>query len=520
MGEPTGAGPGVVEALAAAAVPGAVREITLFEDRAGVTRAVEVQEGRQRVVLGPLSPLISERRLSFPSGDLLVEDVRVVREEVPRRVADPDAWRAAADAAEDARRRWESARSATGRARERQYRAHAAVEAALTATPRVLGEDPAPEVWVEEVGALAGRVTAARLAAVEAEDVEQRAGEEVARREADLATLRDGRPAWRAWLVLQVVARAAGTAEVRYVLPCAVWRPAHAVRVDTAAGRLSWELRALCWNATGEDWQGAPLLCSTARPGDLGRPPAIEDDVVRATRRPPETVAEGREEEVRVARARDGRSVRELPGVDDGGEPRLFRAAGAVDLPSTGRPVAVRLDGFTAETTTAWVATPELGGEVVRRCMARNLGARPLLAGPVEVFRDGSWVGRTRVDLVPPGEPLTLGLGSHDGLRVTRKVDASSDTTALTGRQLRTFRVEVRVAHLGDAACRLRVDERLPVSELKDTSVSAPKAEPALDGPVDRDGFVRWTLELFPGDQRTLTLEYTVDAASRVILPF
>lgn len=509
----------VVEALAAEAVPGAVAEVTLHEDRATVTRTFEVRAGRQRVVLGPLSPLVSERRLSLPAGAWTVEDARVVREAVPRRLADPEAHRAAAEALDAAEQRATAAGRAADRAREAVSRAEAALEAALEATPRALVEDGDPARWVGAVAALAERRAAAAVRVVEAEAEAAVAREERDRRRGDLEALRSGAPVWRAWLVLQGVAPAAARAEVRYTIPCAVWRPSHAAAVDTGASRLSWALRAVCWNATGEDWRGVVLTCSTARPGDRGLPPALTDDVVRARRRSAEIVVEAREEVVQVARAAGARRSAELPGVDDGGEPRVYRAEAPVDLPSTGLPVVVPLDRFGADVALSWVAAPELGGVAVRRCVSRNAGPRPLLAGPVELTRDGAWVGRGRIDLIAPGEPIVVGLGSHDGLRIARRVDQKVETSVLTGRQQRTVTVEIRVSHLGDGACRLRVDERIPVSELREVTVSAPRAEPALDGPVDRDGLVRWTLELFPGDARTLRLEYALDAAAQVQLP-
>jgi geranylgeranyl pyrophosphate synthase len=254
------------EALAAEAVPGAVAEVTLYEDRATVTRTFEVRAGRQRVVLGPLSPLVSERHLSLPAGAWSVEDARVVREEVPRRLADPEAHRAAAEALDAAEQRSPAADRAADRAREAVSRAEAALEAALEATPRALVEEGDPSRWVGAVVALTERRTVAALRVVEAEAVAALAVEERDRRRADLEALRAGAPVWRAWLVLQGVAAAATRAEVRYPIPCAVWRPSHAAAVDTAASRLSWGLRAVCWNATGEDWRGVVLTCSTARP--------------------------------------------------------------------------------------------------------------------------------------------------------------------------------------------------------------------------------------------------------------
>jgi hypothetical protein len=79
--------------------------------------------------------------------------------------------------------------------------------------------------------------------------------------------------------------------------------------------------------------------------------------------------------------------------------------------------------------------------------------------------------------------------------------------------------VEIRVCHLGDDPVQLEVRERIPTSELKELTVSAPRAEPALDAPVDPNGFCRWTLRLAPGETRRLTLEYTLDASSNLRLP-
>ena len=130
----------VIGEVADRAVPGRVVEVQLFEDRASVTRAFEVVPGRQRIVLGPLSPLISERRLSFPSGNLEVEDVRVVRERRTRVDADPAALAGLEAAVREAEAKALAVRQALGRARDRCVRAHGLVETALAATPRA---------WVE-----------------------------------------------------------------------------------------------------------------------------------------------------------------------------------------------------------------------------------------------------------------------------------------------------------------------------------------------------------------------------------
>jgi hypothetical protein len=124
------------------------------------------------------------------------------------------------------------------------------------------------------------------------------------------------------------------------------------------------------------------------------------------------------------------------------------------------------------------------------------------------------------VSLVAPSEPFSLGWGSHDGVRVTRRRDHRVERSRITGSQSHTFEVELRVGHSGDQSCRVELLERVPVSELPQVTVGTLVTEPKPDAAMDGDGFLRWSLELGPGDHRVIELSYVVDAPSRVTLPF
>ncbi|MEQ1506651.1 MAG: DUF4139 domain-containing protein [Myxococcota bacterium] len=503
--------------------------VELFEDRAGVTRTVAVPAaGRHRLRIGPVSPLVSDRAVTFPGGArATLEEVRIERVRLTRTAADPESiarleadWRIAS-------RRVDAATVHHQRAVERVSRADRAVDAGVAAAPRAMVEQDRPERWIDAVAALASQAREARAIEVRERCAVRRRRDEVARLAGALALARAGRPVVVAWIHLSVWAEEPGELLVRYVVPCAAWRPAHRATLSSsgdasgADDRLGWELGAVCWNATGEDWTDADLTCSTARPGDLAEPPQLDDDAVVTRKRDREVVVEARDVAIAAAREVGGPArPAELPGVDDGGEPRTWRADGPVTIPSDGRPVTIRLDAWEGPAESRWVALPELAGAAVLRTTQRNGGTRPLLAGPVELVRDGVSIGRGAIPLVAPGEVFPLGFGSHDGLRISRRQTHEVDRTLLTGHQRHLFAVEVRVVHLGAEPVRVEVRERIPTSELKEVTVGAPTADPALDLPVDRDGFCRWTLALAPGEVRVVTLRWTIDAPSHVTLPF
>jgi uncharacterized protein (TIGR02231 family) len=498
--------------------------VELFEDRAAVTRRLHIPAaGRQQLRLGPLTPLVHERGLSFPGGSqVIVEEVQIERTQLTRRQADPESISSLERQTVTARERAAQADSTLGRAREQINRLQRALEAALAASPAALLEQDATQ-WTDMVQALAISRQQAELQQVELQLEHHRRLEEVNRLEALLAQARTGRPVLQGFLTLGVLADGPTELLVRYVVPCAVWRPAHRAELSSVGpegGRLLWETDAVCWNATGEDWEQVELVCSTARPGDLASPPALYDDVLETRRREREVVVEARDVAIQVAREGGARLTRQALGVDDGGEPRTFSAPQPVTLRSDGRPVVVKLDQWHVQATCRWLALPERAGQAVLRTVQHNGGTRPLLAGPVELWHDGTAIGRGKIPLVAPDEPFPLGFGSHDGLRISRRQDHQVDRTMLTGYQKHEFTVHIRVVHLGAEPIRLEVRERLPTSEVKEVQVSAPRAEPALDVPIDKDGFVRWTLSLMPGEQRQLKLVYTVEAAANVRLPF
>lgn len=497
--------------------------VELFEDRVAVTRRLQLDgPGRHRVRIGPLSPLVRAEAVSFPGGvAAVVEEVRAVRQRQSRVDADPDALIDLHARARAAGARAAVASDTQARANAAVQRAEAGLAAARKATGRALqaAVDPAP--WVAGIAALVDSLRVASGARAAAEAASEAAGAEAQRLQSSLEAAREGRPVLQGFLDVSLVAEEAGEWLLRYVLPCAVWRPAHRAELtqDGRTGTVRWELRAVCWNATGEDWRGVQLVCSTARPGDRAAPPPLGEDVLAVTARETAIEVEARDEEVRLVQPGGSRTDQGAAGVDDGGEVRTYTAAETVDLPSTGAPVTVPLDAWESSATLRWQAQPERDAAVFLRSRQANAGDRPILAGPVRLVRDGESIGRGVVQLVAPGAAFDLGWGAHDGVRVRRTARRDVDVTRITGRQHHRFEVALQVQHAGEVPCRVEVVERVPVSELSAVRVSAPDATPAPEQ-VDDDGLVRWTLELAPGDERQLALTYVVDAGSTVVLPF
>ena len=501
--------------------PAPISRVELFEDRVSVLRKVDIPStpGRYSLSIGPLTPLLTERGLSFVGEEaVIVEESAIERQRITQRQADSEATQQLAGRYEAALDQHQTLQGAFNRAREREQRAQRAVEAAQEATPAVLLYQEEIADWVKALRGIHDELHQAHLEVLHQQEALRRHGEETTLLQGQLEQLRQGTTVEQVFLTFRIWLGGPAEIFVRYTIPCGLWRPTH--RASLLGKLVTWEVGAMVWNTTGENWDDVELVCSTARPGDHANPPTLDDDQVYTMAREKEVFVEAREEEVHLAREGDAKRVDEPLGVDDGGEVRTFTAPDRVSVPTGGRPLFVSLESWEVEVEAEWRCYPERSSQVALQTRQLNAGTRPILAGPVDLLSENGVVGRGEVGLVPPGEPFTLGWGSHDGLWVARREDHRVERSRLTGHQRHQFNIELRISHVGDQPAAFRIRERLPVSELPQVKIPAPSATPQLDMGPDRDGFCDWLVQLEPNSQQTLKLSYSIEAPSSVVLPF
>ncbi len=523
-----------------------VADVVVLEDRARVVRrgGVTLAAGQHRLRVVGVAPVLVDKTVVARGAEgaegVDVVDVRVVREVAPWLDDAPDP-RAAAAAVAGLRDRLAEARRAA-RAAAAAATVAASDAASLAELVRVAHGELAEEAaWgraatdagprLAELSARA-RAAAGHAAALAVDAA--RAGEEEARlaRHVDERERALGREV--AAVLIDVVAAAATTCElvVEYVTPCACWRPGHVATLRD--GQIEVATDACVWQATGEDWREVRLAFSTERPSLGTTPPALRDDLLAV--RPRGMMAVVAREQV-IATTGHGAAralATELPGVDDGGVTRLLRAPLPASVPSDGRAYRVRLGAFTAPAEVAHVAMPEQAPAVFLRTRQVNAGTEPLLAGPVELLRDGGPCGRTSLLFVAPGERFVLGWGADPALRVHRDHREHHEASGMLGSWSTTrHRVAVRLSNLGPTARAVEVTERIPVSEVEQVEVALSPSEAWTleddDGvrrdptplcharTLDRaDGLVTWQVELPPRARRALALEYVVRTHDRV----
>lgn len=509
--------------------------VTVFEDRADVIRDAEIslEPGSRVLVVPDLPAVLSDEHVVARleplegSAPAHVNDVRVVRlilrgdDQVSARSAE---LHRQIEALDDELR---AAEAIAQRANHERAGSEIALRRWLEQASRAAGVGEGdPESWSRGL-----EIFSQQLVDADARRAAARAAVAAARRQRErtLAAAPGKKPLGQR-LVAQLELRVSGPGGryrlvVSTLVPCAAWRPSHeAVLVRNGAAEVQPRVRfitsATVWNRTGEAWNDVELVLSTARPSAGAELPPLSADRLTLRQKTAEErrtiVVEHREEGVPKA-APQGTA----PGVDDGGEARVFRAPRA-RIPDDGRPHLVEVARFETPANVERVAVPELATHVFLRASIQNAGAAPILAGPVTLVVDGAWVGTGDVLYIGMGERFDLSFGSDDRF-VVRTQTRRLEDKKLVGRDVVHFLRETTLSQTGTGRERVTVQLRLPVSEVKQLKVLPSPQHSTIDlggkSAPDEHGIVRVPVELAPGEEKKLVLAFSFDADGDVQIP-
>lgn len=305
--------------------------------------------------------------------------------------------------------------------------------------------------------------------------------------------------------------------ELEYVTAGAAWRPYHQAALTGEQALVS--CQGCVWQNTGEDWTEVELRLSTRRPSLGTEPPPLQPDWLFAGPRSTTRTVEVREQkEAALSDFQLPAGPPSLPGVDDGGEVRRLEASRPVTVPGDGQAVRVPLFEFESEVQLQRVLYPELSTAVILKGNLSNEASLPLLAGPVDLIRDGAFIGRSQLGYVAAGEKFELGWGADTRVSVHRKSFKGEDKEKKLSGWVRSRRtVTVKLGSLSDQPIDLTLTERIPVSEVKEVEVEL-ESDSVSDGmKADEDGFVTWQITLGPRQRRTFELAYLVKKRKDVV---
>jgi len=196
--------------------------------------------------------------------------------------------------------------------------------------------------------------------------------------------------------------------------------------------------------------------------------------------------------------------VRLDTGAEDG--PSLsYDLAGKVSLASRSDQQMVRILKTDFASRFYFVATPVLTNYVYREAELKNTGEKDLLAGPIAVYLDGRFVGRSEIPTVARGQTFVIGFGADPQLRCRRELADRSESIQGGNREL-AFDYRLVIENYRDEPAMVRLFDRIPHSDRQaDVRVtlgemSDPLSKGELYLRTERPkGILRWDIEVAAG---------------------
>jgi len=381
--------------------------------------------------------------------------------------------------------------------------------------------------WRAAFAAVAEEIASADTAIRDAERKQRELDREIARLEQDKAQ----KPPAKLEVRIELAASAAtkATLRVSYAVRNARWAPLYDARLDTGGKdrkpALELVRRAEITQNTGEDWSDVALSVSTVRTARGGRAPDLNSLIVQYP--PPLRPAAPANAALDSARpAQRGvmakvaepfaeRADEQQATVEVGSFQVMFKIPGRVSVGASEGAKSLRISTAAIAPDLAVRAVPVKDPTAFLEASFKQGEDAPLLPGRIAIYRDGVFVGRGQMAAASKDEPVRLGFGADDKIKIERTVVKRNEgsaglivTTSKTDE--RSFKTTVRNGH--DFPIKVAIEDQLPVSENEDIQVEmlSSTTPPTTTNLRDKRGVLEWAFEAKPGEVKDISFAWRV----------
>jgi len=345
-------------------------------------------------------------------------------------------------------------------------------------------------------------------------------------------------------VTVRVAAAQAGSLDVSlaYTVPGASWAPSYDARLASTERLVQLDYFGIVRQGTGEDWKDVALTLSTARPSLGGAAPVLtvwQLDVYNPILLREQAAREERQRgyaakamaapaavnmQTLTSNATGYDAATEVKDADfaaatieAGATSAAFKIAVSSSVPSDNSPQKVPITTASLKAVPEYLTVPKRQAAAFLTSKVVNSSDFPLLAGAMNVFLDGTFVATSGLRTVMSGEKFDLALGVDDGITIKHKrVNKFTEDTGLTNSGKRiTYEYLLTIQNNKKTAERVVVADQVPLSRNEKVVVKLLSPDAKDVKPTD-EGTLKWTLDLKPGEKRELTVKFTVEYDNNV----
>lgn len=308
---------------------------------------------------------------------------------------------------------------------------------------------------------------------------------------------------------------------ISYMVSNAFWQPIYDARASFEKSEVELISYGVIRQNTGEDWQDVVLSLSTAKPTVGGRMPYISPWFLRPYQ--PMIRKEGRmlQYNFNIASKESSRPEEkdiEYAEVKEKGIAIVYKLPQKADIKSDGSEHKLPVSSQVLRAEFEYFTYPRLSSFAYLGSRVTNAKELQLLAGRVNIFLEGDFVGTSSIDNIGPGEEFDLYLGIDENVKVKREqIEKKVDEVLVAGipapTKRTTFKYKTTIENYKNKKIKVNFFEAMPISEderikVKINNVSL---EPKEKDWKDRKGIWRWELELEPGQKKEIFYSFSIE---------
>ncbi len=387
-----------------------------------------------------------------------------------------------------------------------------------------------PENWTAASQALASNMAKNLKSSLEIDIKIRQANEKIQKIQNELNQLRTGqKQSISVTIPLEAKADATLKFDLSYQIPYVTWKPVYDARLDTETGELEIIQYASVIQQTGEDWKNVKLTLSTAQPSrGAGLPPLNakwlslynsrsmgSENVMRSAVPVENFGAANQDKSLLMEESMFDAAPQETAQINLSGYVAEYEIKGPASVKADGSESKLLIGTFETENKLEVQIKPQISQDAYLVAKTTLKGEAPILAGQVNLFRDGAYIGQTYVPMLRQGDEQDLAFGIDDNVTIKRDTlkDESSEAGLITKDNILERHVITSLKNLHKKPLRIAVLETVPVS--KDEKIRVEIIKEATTPGYEEDvnnikGLTKWATELKPGQDVDVKLGWKV----------
>jgi uncharacterized protein (TIGR02231 family) len=315
--------------------------------------------------------------------------------------------------------------------------------------------------------------------------------------------------------------------EITYLVQKAGWYPTYNIRVKDVVSKLQLEMNANVYQTSGENWNNIKLILSTGNPSDNNTKPLVNPWFITYVMKP---AVNNLQEVVVVGYGLENQLQGKVAGVQIRGASSLKKEEKSIPLQviTTFQPITtqyeiqeistVNNDGKvntmsinykSIEAYYEYYSAPKLDEGAYLTAKLINWQDLNLIPGETNLFFEGTFLGKSYLDLSTDSDTLSLSLGVDKGITVKRTLlkDFSSKKF-LGGNRTDTKQFEITVRNNKNVPVNIIVEDQFPISTLKEIEVDDLKYDGAKLN--EETKIITWTYTIDPKQMKKMEMKYSI----------